>query len=119
MPQEYTIEDTQQVIHISALFCAEEGKLIVCSKFDGSICQYDVETGAQNQVLIKGGQSSAIIDLFSSSHSNLLTSADIDSRTVSYQLSNNAGAWHAKKVLNIGRAIPSCRFSQTTKAQGF
>jgi len=97
-PQDYLIDDTEQIIHISAFCCIEDADVVVCGKIDGSILIYDGKSGEERQALVRNSHDNSITCLFYESRSKVLISADIDSWVISYRLIKDGNKWDLQKL---------------------
>lgn len=106
-PQDYLLHDFNPAVLISTFICAEDQNLVICGKIDGSICLFHGKTGELEQELVHNIYNSAITCLCYDSKSRILTSADIDSSVISYQLTWDQKICHTEKVFERreGKAI--------------
>ena len=98
-PQDYKLDDAKQTIHITALVGAESGDAVLAGKEDGSVWLYDAKTGQQIQLLYRHTVGVSIVSLFYDTQSNLLTSADSSSRTMTHKLDRKPSGWSATAKL--------------------
>ena len=98
-PQDYSLGNTEQTTHISAFACLEDLNIIICGRFDGTVCIFDGKTGKQSPELIQKPNSVAITILTFDSSSSILIAADINNRIIAFQtFHDRVAGWKTTKL---------------------
>ena len=95
LPQETVVEQSNDMVSISALACHENGKAIFCGKSDGAIYFYHTNSGSEAEKLISHASNVPIVSLYFDNQSSILVSVDSSSRVMLHKLIRQKDVWRA------------------------
>ena len=106
VPQEFTLENSDDVLLITALATFGNGDYFFCGKEDGSVCLYDTKSGTQTQNLFNHALGIAVVSLYYEEQSQRLISIDSASRIIIHamQIGSRSPIWEAKEPIFEHRA---------------
>jgi WD40 repeat protein len=103
-PQEISLDNSDDVVLITALTFHEDGEVLFCGKENGSVCSYSTKSGQHTETLFSHAGGVSVTSLFFDNESHILSSADSSSRVISHQLTRQPTGWRATEVVFDHRA---------------
>ena len=98
MPQEVSMEPSEDVVLITSLECDESSDIFFCGKHDGTVHLYDTKHGISKKTLFSHARGVSIIQLFFNSRHRILASIDSSSRVLGHKIVWQDGVWNAMKT---------------------
>lgn len=96
--QEVRLESSEDVPLITSIACHQNGEILFCGKSDGTIHLYETKSGGHLQKLCSHASGVPVVVLSFEPESQILSSADLSSRTMSHKLIVQQKGWEAVKT---------------------
>lgn len=100
-PQEFRLNNPDEIVLITALACHESGEIFFCGKEDGSVWQYEVKSGRPAKRLFGHVEGVSVVSLCY--ENTFLSSTDSSSRVMTHKLDRQQMGYSASQLIFVHR----------------